>query len=98
MDREEYKKLKIGDIVYKITDIGVVKLKIEKKVGYYNTLNNGTRMQIPCNKSKVFFTSKEDAEKKYNENIKIKEKKNKLYEYEKKLNEELGTKGYIIKI
>lgn len=101
MDIEEYENLKIGDKIYKITSVGVIELQIKDRCGYKDNdylLDNGSIFKRFCKKSKTYFKTREDAENKYNNDIKMKEKKIKLFEYEKKLNKELGIETFIIQL
>lgn len=100
MNYEEYENLKKGDVVYKLTDIGIIKLKVVNVDGYGVDLENSNKFTVSprtVGGSRFYFLTEEQAEKELQKNIKNKEKKKKLFEYEKKLNEELGLETFLIK-
>lgn len=101
MNYEQYAKLKVGDYVYKITDVGIIKLKIVSDIGYGLKLENGYRLFVShynLSRCKVYFPSEEEAK----EYIRVQEanklKKQKLYELEKELNKKYNLNTFLIKI
>lgn len=101
MSYDEYLDLKVGDYVYKTTDVGIIKIKIISEMNYGFKLENGYRLYIARSsqsRCKVYFTSEEEA-KEYTRIQKAnKIKKQKLYELEKQLNEEYNIDTFFIKI
>lgn len=101
MNFEQYAELKVGDYVYKITDVGIVKMKIISDIGYGFKLENGYRLYVSCHnlsRCKVYFTSEEEAKEYVRVQKANKIKKQKLYELEKQLNEEYNINTFFIKI
>lgn len=99
MSREEFEKIKKGDFIYKITDVGILELEVIN-IDFDVYLTNGDRFFIsPKNKSgsKTWFCKKEQAEEfmKLQEINKI--KKQKLYELELQLNKEYNIDTFFIK-
>lgn len=101
MNIDDFKELNVGDTVYKITDVGILPFKIKGKdeSGYYKRiiLENARIEMGPKSYNKTWFRKKEDAEKALEDKEKNKIKKKKLYEYELKLNKELGLETFLIK-
>lgn len=100
MNYEEYENLKVGDIVYKITDVGILKLRVVNTNGYGIDLENSNNFHMSpktVGGSKSYFLTKEEAEKALQESKKNKVKKEKMFEYEQKLNKELGLETFLIK-
>lgn len=106
MNKQEIEGIKIGDIIYKITDVGIIPCyisKIDNHSAYYTyiTFTDGTRISVSPSANggnrKIYFTTKEEAENYLLNQEKLKQKKKKLYEYECKLNKELGIETFLIK-
>lgn len=104
MIKKDIENFKKGDVIYKITDFGILPNIISKinLDGYYGyiTFENGYRISVsPTKNSKdtLYFLTKEEAEKTLIDREKLKEKKKKLYEYECKINKELGIETFLIK-
>lgn len=103
-----FENLKKGDILYKITDVGIIPCEIESvdtsgynaeiefKNGGIARLSQRTDTKSTGNK-RIYFTTKEEAENFLEESEKNKIKKKKLYELELKLNEELNINTFLIK-
>lgn len=102
MNYGNFKNLKKGDIIYKITEVGIIPLTVKSldDSHYYLRiyLENGATIDIsPKGNSKRYFFTKEEAENFIFQSETNKIKKKKLFEYEKKLNEELGLETFLIK-
>ena len=108
MYRIDFKNLKIGKTLYKITDIGIVPCIIEDiDTSGYNakiTFKNGDTASLSQRidtgsggNKKTYFITEEEAKKYLEETEKIKMKKKKMYQYELELNKELGIDFFLIK-
>lgn len=108
MHRIDFEKLKPGEILYKITDVGIIPCVIEDiDTSRYNaeiTFKNGDRASLSQRtdtrsggNKKTYFMTETEAKKHLEETEKIKEKKKKMYEYELELNKELGIEDILIK-
>ena len=101
MTKQEIETLKKGDIIYKITGIGIlpcVILNIDNS-GYYYKLyfEGGKKGEIPhSGRSKTYFYTKSEAESYLHKLETDKIKKKKMYEYECELNKELGIETFLI--
>ena len=96
--REEEINLDVGDKLYRITDIGIVEEVVKEIDGCVIKFYSGTQKYISCSRSKLYFNSKELAEKELDLMNKTKQKKKLLREYEEKLNKELGLTEFIVKV
>lgn len=108
MYRIDFKNLKKGEKLYKITDVGIIPCTIaEIDTSGYNakiTFQNGDTANLSQRtdttsggNKKIYFITEEEAKKHLEETEKMKIKKKKIFEYEQKLNEELGLETYLIK-
>ena len=100
MTIEEIKELNVGQKVYKITSIGILEavvLEINDERRYRILRLSTGDTWFAYAKSKKYFKTKELAEKYLKDVENNKEKKKKMYEYEKQLNEEYGLETFLIK-
>jgi len=101
MNKQEFENLKVGDKIYKITELGVMELTVMKQTNrrYLEfVLNDGKYFCIYGNKcSKTYYLTRAEAQAELDRLQKNKEKKRKLYEYECQLNAEMGLETFLIK-
>ena len=98
--KEEVRQLKIGDKIYKVTDVGIEELTIRKINNmriYFNTPHKFYWDSYFIGQSSIYFKSKELAQKEFDYLQKIKIKKEKLYKYECELNKKLRLNEFLIK-
>lgn len=89
----------IGDIVYRITKNGVEAIKIVRIEHYPHAVYYGeNKHQSYFNRAfgKSIFKTKEEAEDELYRRERIKEKHQRLKEYEELLNEKLNLEGHFI--
>lgn len=109
MNKINVNELKKGDILYKATDIGVIPNRIKDidtesgynakiifENGIIEELTKRTDSRSTGNK-KPYFLTQEEAERYIYNNEQNKIKKKKMFEYEKKINKELGIETFLIK-
>lgn len=105
--KKRWEDLKEGDLIYKISDFGVVSFKIkriEDGQGYRDTiwrkiiLETGKQIIYrEGSKTKNYFILKEEAEEAIEYKKKVAKKMQLMYEYESKINEEIGLNSFLIK-
>lgn len=99
MNENEKELCEVGDVVYRLAKTGIEPITIVRIEHYPHTVYyGGIKHQSYFNRSfgRVIFKTKEEAEEELWRRERIKEKKQRLKEYEELLNEKLRLEGHFI--
>lgn len=101
-----WEDLEEGDFIYKITEVGILPIEVKRvgietrcggrKTSIKVVFKSGKQINILENSNRKYYLTKEEAEQVIKEKKKNIKKKQLMYEYECKLNEEMGIDTFLI--